>query len=69
MDLVPILPQHDHWWQMFQALVAPSVFPLFNGDPPGAIPDAVLIKNLYRLALNSAVSAQPNTNIITTHIH
>lgn len=59
VNVAPVLTQDYHGWQMFQALEALRVLPLLNGDPLGAVPDAILISHLGSLAFYSAVSTPP----------
>ena len=67
VDVTSVFTQNYHRRQVFQALEALGVFPLFNGDPPSTIPDAVNIPYLGSLACNSAKSPQPHTDIFTIY--
>lgn len=66
VNVAPV-SQNYHIWQRFQALEALGVLPLLNGDPPSTIPNAIFTSHFGSLAFNSAISTQPQTNVIRIH--
>lgn len=65
-----VFTQHNHQWQMTQALVLSWVFPLFNWNPPRTVPNTILIYHLHRWASHSAQmsSLTVSLNILTITI-